>query len=155
MTSLFKKLNFKNHTSVVVLHSPASFETELKTMQNETVIIQNLKKVTAANFFICFVLSQQEIDESIEAIHKKLVGDAILWMCYPKGTSKKYKCDFNRDRGWAKLGALNLESVRMVAIDEDWSALRFRQVSYMKKITRKESFALSIDAKKRTTQKGI
>lgn len=155
MTSLFKKLNFKNHTLVVVLNSPASFETELKAMQTDTEIIRDLKKIKTANFFICFVLSQKEIDESIDAIHKKLVGDAILWMCYPKGTSKKYKCDFNRDTGWAKLGALNLESVRMVAIDEDWSALRFRQISYMKKNTRKESFALTIDAKKRTIQKGV
>jgi len=27
-------------------------------------------------------------------------ADAIVWFTYPKGTSKKYKCDFNRDTGW-------------------------------------------------------
>jgi hypothetical protein len=42
----------------------------------------------------------------------------------------------------------------MVAIDEDWSALRFRKVGYIKTITRRESFAMSKVAKERTTQKG-
>jgi hypothetical protein len=43
----------------------------------------------------------------------------------------------------------------MVAIDEDWSALRFRDVAFVKKITRRESFALTEEAKNRTTQKGV
>jgi hypothetical protein len=42
-----------------------------------------------------------------------------------------------------------------VAIDEDWSALRFRRVNHIKNITRKESFALTKEAKERTSQKGI
>jgi hypothetical protein len=43
----------------------------------------------------------------------------------------------------------------MVAIDEDWSALRFRKVEFIKTITRRESYALTTEAKKRTTQKGV
>jgi hypothetical protein len=42
----------------------------------------------------------------------------------------------------------------MVAIDEDWSALRFRKVAFVKTITRRESYALTKEAKARTTQKG-
>jgi hypothetical protein len=72
-----------------------------------------------------------------------------------QGTSKKYRCEFNRDTGWAAVAAHNLETVRMVAIDEDWSALRFRDVAFVKKITRRESFALTEEAKNRTTQKGV
>jgi hypothetical protein len=41
-------------------------------------------------------------------------GDAILWMVYPKGTSKKYRCEFNRDSGWAVLAAAGFQPVRMV-----------------------------------------
>lgn len=41
-------------------------------------------------------------------------------------TSKNYKCDFNRDSEWISLGKYNLEPVRQVAIDDDFSALRFR-----------------------------
>ena len=39
------------------------------------------------------------------------------------------------------VGAHGFEPVRMVAIDEDWSALRFRRVEHIKTMTR--SFALT------------
>jgi hypothetical protein len=58
-------------------------------------------------------------------------------MCYPKGTSKKFKCNFNRDSGWQVMGQHGLEGVRQVAIDEDWSALRFRKVEFIRVMTRK------------------
>lgn len=64
-------------------------------------------------------------------------------MCYPKGTSKRYKCDFNRDTGWAIMGKFDMEPVRMVAIDEDWSALRFKKVDYIKTMKRNTEGALS------------
>jgi hypothetical protein len=81
-------------------------------------------------------------------------GDAILWYCYPKGSSKKYKCEFNRDTGWEGLGKYNLEPVRQIAIDEDWSAIRFRRVEYIKTITRAQSGTITEEARRRTSQKG-
>ncbi len=48
------------------------------------------------------------------------------------------------------LGAAGFEPVRMVAIDEDWSALRFRRVEHIKKMTR--SFAMT-DAGKEKVRK--
>jgi hypothetical protein len=49
-----------------------------------------------------------------------------------KGTSKKYSCDFNRDDGWEVLRQAGFDSVRQVAIDDDWSALRFRRFEFIK-----------------------
>lgn len=155
MTPLFKKLNFKDHKSILVLNSPASLQDELAEMTKETTIVHAIDDAREIVFALVFVTTQTAIEQAINYLYKKFKGDAILWMCYPKGTSKKFKCDFNRDTGWASLGKLNLEPVRMVAIDEDWSALRFRKVEYIKTITRRESFALTKDAKRRTNQKGI
>jgi hypothetical protein len=154
MTPLFKKLNYKNQPTIVAIHSPKSFANELTQMATEASIINNLKKVKEIDFAICFVTTQKEIDDFVAAIHDKLNADAVLWMCYPKMSSKKYSCDFNRDTGWKTLSDLHVEPVRQVAIDEDWSALRFRKVEFIKTITRRESYALTKEAKKRTTQKG-
>jgi hypothetical protein len=154
MTPLFKKLNYKNQPTIVAIHSPKSFANELTQMAAEASIIDNLKKVKKIDFAICFVTTQKEIDDFVAAIHGKLNADAVLWMCYPKMSSKKYSCDFNRDTGWKTLSDLHVEPVRQVAIDEDWSALRFRKVEFIKTITRRESYALTKEAKKRTTQKG-
>ncbi|MBN1921678.1 MAG: hypothetical protein JW892_10565 [Anaerolineae bacterium] len=46
-------------------------------------------------------------------------GDITLWYAYPKSTSKKIKCTFNRDTGWEALGQAGFEPVRQVAVDED------------------------------------
>jgi hypothetical protein len=155
MTPLFKKLNFKEHQLVLVVQHPPSFAQELKEMGKYTTITNDVKKIVELEFAICFVTTQKQIDQFIKIANKKVKGDVILWFCYPKTSSKKYQCDFNRDTGWASIGALEYEPVRQVAIDEDWSALRFRKVSYIKTITRKESYALTTEAKKRTTKKGI
>jgi hypothetical protein len=154
MTPLFKKLNFKAHSSIMVVNAPNSFDNELKEMQNTTKVITNMTESNQVTFAMLFATKQSEIDTFIEAINKSLIGDAILWLCYPKGTSKRYQCDFNRDTGWKSIAPYNLEPVRAIAIDDDWSALRFRKVAYIKTITRRESHALTDEAKKRTTQKG-
>lgn len=63
-------------------------------------------------------------------------GDALVWFAYPKGTSKQYRSTINRDTGWQVLGAAGFEPVRMVAIDEDWSGVRFRRAEFIKSMIR-------------------
>ena len=137
MDALFKKLNYKGQQQVVSINHPATFNENLASIAGEAEIITDLAKAEAITFILAFVTQQSEIDRLIPLVAPKLQGDAVVWMCYPKGTSKKYRCDFNRDTGWAILGQYNLESVRMVAVDEDWSALRFRKAEYIKTMTRK------------------
>jgi hypothetical protein len=56
----------------------------------------------------------------------------VIWFAYPKASSKRYRCEFNRDTGWAAVRAVGFDTVRQVAIDGDWSALRFRRIEYIK-----------------------
>jgi hypothetical protein len=77
--------------------------------------------------------------------------DEVIWLAYPKLSSKKYTCEFNRDTGWQALGDIGFEGVRMVAIDEDWSALRFRRAENIKTIIR--SFAMSKKGREKSTPK--
>ena len=154
MTPLFKKLNFKAHPHVLALGYPDSFQKELDDMKPYTAINTALEELSEIEFAITFVTQKAVVDQQISALAPRLKGDAVVWFVYPKGTSKKYQCDFNRDTGWTAMGPLGLEPVRMVAIDADWSALRFRKVAYIKKITRSKSMALTEEAKKRTSHKG-
>ena len=78
---------------------------------------------------MAFVKTRQEVETATESLVQAAEGDAQLWMVYPKSSSKKYRCEFNRDTGWQALGEAGYEPVRQVAIDEDWSALRFRKWS--------------------------
>jgi len=38
---------------------------------------------------------------------------------------------FNRDTGWDVMRSAGFDTVRQVAIDEDWSALRFRRQEHI------------------------
>ena len=119
-----------------MVNSPESFESETNQLLPFTKIINDPELVVNCSFIIAFVTRQEEVDTLAPLLAKKLEGDGLLWFCYPKGSSKKYKCDFNRDTGWNAIAKEGFEPVRMVAIDEDWSALRFRRVAYIKTMTR-------------------
>jgi hypothetical protein len=138
--SLFTKLNLKDQTAIVVANAPESFEEELAALEG-VVVHRRVSAASSVTFAMVFATTQREVDDAASSVASKLAGDAIMWIAYPKGTSKRYRCEFNRDTGWASLGELGFEPVRQVAIDADWSALRFRRVEFISKMTR--SFAMT------------
>jgi hypothetical protein len=137
----FDKLNLKDQTEIVVLNAPASFEPELKSLKG--VAVRRDAKGGDIDFSLVFVTTQKEVDALGPQVAKKAKGDAVVWFAYPKGSSKKYKSQINRDNGWAVMGKAGFEPVRMVAIDEDWSALRFRRVEFIKTMNRPEEVRLT------------
>lgn len=149
MTPLFKKLNYKEGQKIICLNAPESFQNELTEMKAHTAVVQDETEIKSVDFAMAFATKQAEVDKYANLLAPALNGDAVLWFCYPKGSSKKYKCEFNRDTGWAVMGKLELEPVRMVAVDEDWSALRFRRVQYIKTMTRREHTILSAEGKRK------
>jgi hypothetical protein len=131
MATVFEKLNLKNQQEIAVLNAPSTFEPELAKLPVLT-IHHNLSSVPSIHFLLAFVTRKAEVDALAPKIAKRAQGDAIVWLAYPKGSSKKLKCDFNRDTGWSELEALGFETVRAIAIDEDWTALRFRRSEFVK-----------------------
>jgi len=130
MGHLFDKLNLKDHREIVVLQAPLSFEPELAWLTDRKVV-HDLAEVSSVGFALAFASMKSELDALSAALVAKAEGDAILWFAYPKRTSKRYKADFDRDHGWEVLRAAGFEPVRQVAIDDDWSALRFRRSSFV------------------------
>lgn len=127
---------------VAVLNAPASFEAEPR---------KPTRVAVGASSCLASRLSSSRrsprVGPRIQALAAPLAsvpdGDAILWFACPKGSSKRYTCDFNRDTGWDALGSIGFEAVSEVAIDEDWSALRFRRTEYIKSLQRSPQRALS------------
>lgn len=144
---VFKKLNYKDQSTLYIIDAPESFAPNMKSMEVFATLKTSLTGAKQVNFILAFVKTQRQIDGMATKVPQMLEDDAVLWFAYPKGTSKKYTCDFNRDTGWNAFGTLGFEPVRMVAIDEDWSALRLRRVEHIKTMTR--SFAMSEAGKKK------
>jgi hypothetical protein len=58
-------------------------------------------------------------------VHKdELVRPATFWVAYPKGN----RTDINRDTLWPILTEYGMRPIGQVAVDDVWSALRFRPV---------------------------
>jgi hypothetical protein len=131
MASIFQKLNLKTQPEIVVFNVPASFEPEL-TQLDGVKVVRNPKQPADVQFALAFATQQVELDRLSTILADHCAGDAVVWFAYPKGTSRRYTCDFNRDTGWRVIRNAGFDSVRQVAIDEDWSALRFRRVEYIK-----------------------
>jgi hypothetical protein len=130
MGHVFEKLNLKDQPEVVVLQAPLSFEPELAWLADRRVV-RDVRDVEEVRFALAFAYMKSELDALSAALVDKAEGDAILWFAYPKRTSKRYRADFDRDHGWEVLRAGGFEPVRQVAIDADWSALRFRRKEHV------------------------
>lgn len=150
MTPLFKKLNFKSQPSILCLSAPDSFTTELDAMQPYAMVGTSIEDLDTLPFAMAFVTTAEEVAAAIQAIGPKLQPHSVVWFCYPKKSSKKYSATINRDEGWSAMAEYDLEPVRQVAIDEDWSALRFKPVDQIKTMTRRKSMTITEKGKQKT-----
>lgn len=136
MDAILKKMNFKEGMKIRIWNEPSDLNYLLESWEKDGFLAQSGEK---PNFMLAFVQTETEVRTYFHEMHELSPEDEVIWMAYPKGTSKKYKSQINRDSGWKIVGKLDYEGVRQIAIDEDWSALRFRKLRYIKTLTRKFS----------------
>ena len=72
-----------------------------------------------------FVLSSSELAAVVPGITKAVAPDGLVWICYPKGSSKR-QTDLTRDRGWEPLEGSDLMWLSLVSVDDTWSAFGLR-----------------------------
>lgn len=146
---VLKKLQYKaSGEPVLILGAPDSYHQVMDAFESR-VDQQPIESVY--HYIQIFGTSNREIREAVEKSAGLLAEDALYWLCYPKKSSKAYQSDCSRETVSQIPSDFGYEPVRQVAIDDDWSALRFRKASDIKKMTR--SFAYTDEGKKRTEGK--
>ncbi|MGB4588037.1 MAG: hypothetical protein WBI17_02230 [Clostridiaceae bacterium] len=150
---LLKKLNFKTQTKIHLINPPDSFQKTKAEISKIMEVSENLEGDEPVLFVLAFFTKQSEIMEVIEALMGKVNKDSLIWLCYPKKSSKNYKSDITRDRGWEVMGEYSYEPVRQIAIDDDWSALRFRPLNDIKEFTRDHKMVLSEEGRNKAKTK--
>ena len=115
MKNLLDKLNYKGQKRISVINAEEHFIDSISTELRDVIIDRKIDPRYPYQFIIIF-----------------LKADGVVWFCYPKKTSKKYSSDIDRDHGWKMLNDSGLYAIRMVAIDKDWSSVRFRNKKYIK-----------------------
>jgi len=122
---LFKKLQIKPGTRLAVVNAPPAFERLLKALPEGAERVKTVRG--ELDLIHTFVTTKRDALRDAPKLSKSLREGGILWVSYPKG--KKVETDLNRDVLRVELEAHGLEAVAQVAIDELWSALRFKVVA--------------------------
>lgn len=132
MKSILEKLNYKGQKRIAILNADNSFIQFISAHLSDVILDQKIDPRYPYEFILIFVLTEAEVESMSPVIIHNLIADGILWFCYPKKSSKKYKSDIDRDHGWKVLNNSGFHGIRLVAIDDDWSALRFRNKKFIK-----------------------
>jgi hypothetical protein len=133
MEALFKKLNYKGQKRIAVINCSEDFYNSSANALSDVQIDTEIDPRYPYEFMLIFAELVIEVEKFAPRALHNLVLDGVLWFAYPKKTStKSCSSDLDRDHGWEVLIERGFDKVRQVAIDNDWSALRFRNVRFIK-----------------------
>lgn len=132
MNNLLGKLNYKGQKRISIINAEEKFINSIASDLNNVIIDQKIDPRYPYEFIIIFVKSISEVEQVAPMTLHNLIADGILWFCYPKKSSKNFSSDLSRDFGWKVLNDSGLDGIRLVSIDEDWSAFRFRNKKFIK-----------------------
>lgn len=132
MKTLLEKLNFKGQKRIALINAEKNFSLAPAKDLKDVIIDIEIDKRFPYDFMIVFIKKVSEVKEIAPVALHNLVADGILWFCYPKKTSKRFTSEIDRDHGWKALNDLDFYGIRLVSIDDDWSAMRFRNKKYIK-----------------------
>ena len=132
--TLLEKLQLQDEKNLLIQGLPSSIEKQfikLTFSKNVTPLL----KARKIEFALVFAVSQRQLVDILKDVIPALQADAIFWIAYPKLTSK-IASDLSRDKNWDFVSDYGFEAVRMIALDNVWSAGRFKKAnSELKKHT--------------------
>ena len=132
-SALAKKLKLKSGLSAAVINAPENY---VDALQHNTALSPTLNG--KFDWIQIFVRDKAELDGLAPKAAKALKPESMLWISFPKGTSK-IQTDLTRDQGWEVLQALDLKWITLVSVNETWSAFALRPY---KEGEEKQSFQL-------------
>jgi hypothetical protein len=130
MKTQLDKLGYKPGTATLAWRVPAGM----------TEPISLLASGPDPAFLLAFVRDRGELAQAAAEVAATYRPGGHLWIAYPK-KSGTIRSDLTRDHGWEPITALGLLAVTQVALDHDWSALRFRYRDEIKLIRRRSEQA--------------
>lgn len=113
---LSEKLQLPPKAGVFVLNAPRDLKFDFRI----------LKKVEDRTTVLLFATSAAVLEKLGKPVIDSAKDDQLSWVAYPK--AGKLETDLNRDKLVQLLKPHGIEGVRLVSIDDTWSAMRFRPI---------------------------
>jgi hypothetical protein len=121
-SSLAQKLQIKSG-KLIVMNAPKGYAEQLAEELKDLAV--SARAAGQAEAVLLFVNSLAEVEKLTPRAGQLVKPEGMLWIAYAKGTSK-VKTDVNRDKLWAAVQPIGWQPVRQIALDEVWSAMRFK-----------------------------
>lgn len=112
--NLDQKLQLSPGESVFLVNPPHELKLGLK----------EARKIELDTPVLVFVRDSKTLEASAEPAIQAAKNDKLSWIAYPK--AGKLGTDLNRDKLLNLMKPYGIEAVRLVSIDDTWSAIRFR-----------------------------
>jgi hypothetical protein len=118
------KLKIKATDTLLTLNEPSEFQKGLKGLPKGVNVVESGKEYNQVHWF---VLNRAQMEKQMSKVMKLVKPGVIVWVYYPKGTSK-IQTDLTRDKGWDCLLAEGdkLTWISLISFDDTWSVFGFR-----------------------------
>lgn len=125
-----RKLLIKPAHRVLLVNAPASYAGELEPLPREVVV--DYTPNGQYDIVQLFVTNRKELERDLPWLQDHLRDDTIFWITYPKKSSG-IPSDLGMMESWDEVAVYGLSGVAAAAIDQTWTALRFRPSHQIKK----------------------
>jgi len=120
---LTERLNLTGQLRALIMNAPKGYRTLLGPLPPDITV--NTKPSGRYDFVHLFVNNREELAALGPAAMNAVKPMAIFWISYPK-QGGGMESDITRDHGWDLVKQAGFDTVAQVAVNEIWSALRFR-----------------------------
>lgn len=130
--TVLEKLQLGDEKNLLIQGLPSTIEKQfakLSFAKNVTPLL----KARRIDFALVFAVNQNQLKSIVREVVPALHDEGKFWIAYPKQTSKIVS-DLSRDCSWTCLDEMGFESVRMVALDHVWCAVRFKPKEQIKRM---------------------
>ena len=121
-TPLAKKLGIKEGSRVALINAPKDFQSELGELPEKVEFVKRGGK--SLDIVLFFVLSERALARDFAKLAEKLATNGMIWIAWPKKSSS-----VTTDLSFERVQRIGLDAglvdVKICAIDETWSGLKF------------------------------
>jgi hypothetical protein len=122
LKSLTQKLGIRPGYRIFVLNAPRSYRSMLVELPEDAIFLDKL--LGPFDLIHFFVQKRKELDTEFPVLKRELSQSGALWVSWPKCPSRM-KADLNESIV-REIGLRNgLVDVKIIAVDEIWSGLKF------------------------------
>jgi len=122
-TSTAQKLKIKEGFTLLTINAPPDFKKKIGDLPSGVKISNDTKNYDQVHWF---VTNKAQMDKELNKVLKTIKNDVVLWIYYPKGTSKM-QTDLTRDKGWdSLLKHSELTWISLISFDDTWSTFGSR-----------------------------